>query len=410
MNCLRPAFSKTELLSPNTSKSDLSLNPLALFNSSSDAQFPSTETTGAGSIALRNIRGYNYGPGKKTAITFNSRSNSGEFIITSNYSDYTNLASHYVASSELLIEQIEDRKFHFKLNIKKVGSENSLSASNLIVKYYNGSAWKTLIGTDEGADVFYKLSRVSSGKSISIKTVNNDVISSIRLKKVLMDDTRGIMYVTLNRTLNICNDTDNDGIPNSLDIDADNDGIYDAVEAGHNQNHTNGQLSGGVNNKGIPTLVAATPTTVNYTIANSDTDLIPDYLDDDSDDDGCSDSNEAYTDSDLAELGEQYNQTNGEVAPINAINGSVLAASYSAPADVDINGAPDFIQKGAAIVIDKKPANATVTFTADATFSVAVSTNTTTPVKYQWQRASSETGSFTNIFDGNVYSIQTHLP
>ncbi|MCL6296567.1 Ig-like domain-containing protein, partial [Jejuia spongiicola] len=404
VNCLRPVFSTTELFSPNTSKSFRSDNPSAEFNSSSDSQFSSTETTGAGSIQLRSVRGYNYGPGKKTSITFNDRVNSGQFIITSNYSEYTNLVNHYAASSELLLEGIRDRAFNFKINVKKTGSVNSLSASSLIVRYFNGSSWRTLAGTDEGPDVIYSVGTAANPKSISVKTVNNDLISFVHFRKIKLNFPSTAITFSLNRTLNICGDTDNDGIPNSLDIDSDNDGIYDAVEAGHNQNHINGQLSDGVNSNGIPTLVTATLTTVNYAIANTDTDLIPDYLDDDSDADGCSDSNETYTDSGLAELEEQYNQTNGEVAPINAINGSVLAANYSTPADLDINGTPDFIQKGAATVIDTEPADATITFPANATFSVAVSTNTTTPVNYQWQKSSNETGPFVNIFDDTVYS------
>ena len=48
------------------------------------------------------------------------------------------------------------------------------------------------------------------------------------------------------------NDDDNDGIPNSLDLDSDNDGIYDAVEAGHGQPHTNGTVNGPVGEDGIP--------------------------------------------------------------------------------------------------------------------------------------------------------------
>ena len=51
---------------------------------------------------------------------------------------------------------------------------------------------------------------------------------SIQLDSVTMDDVA------------FCNpDIDNDGIPNSLDLDSDNDGIYDVVEAGLGHLDTN---------------------------------------------------------------------------------------------------------------------------------------------------------------------------
>ncbi len=53
-----------------------------------------------------------------------------------------------------------------------------------------------------------------------------------------------------------CNDDiDNDGIPNYLDLDSDGDGIFDAVEAGHGQPHTNGVVNGPVGTDGIPDAV-----------------------------------------------------------------------------------------------------------------------------------------------------------
>ena len=100
-------------------------------------------------------------------------------------------------------------------------------------------------------------------------------------------------------------DADNDGVPNHLDLDSDNDGIYDAVEAGHAQAQTNGLVDGAVGTDGIPDAVQdpgqENSALVNYTLADSEPspDGIPDFLETDSDNDGCFDTVEAgFTDND----------------------------------------------------------------------------------------------------------------
>lgn len=54
-------------------------------------------------------------------------------------------------------------------------------------------------------------------------------------------------------------DTDNDGIPDRLDLDSDNDGCFDAIEADENVTiadlNPDGSISGGVDTDGVPTLV-----------------------------------------------------------------------------------------------------------------------------------------------------------
>ncbi|WP_298767117.1 T9SS type A sorting domain-containing protein [uncultured Polaribacter sp.] len=92
-------------------------------------------------------------------------------------------------------------------------------------------------------------------------------------------------------------DEDNDGILNHLDIDADNDGIPDNVEGQTSAGYTapSGVGTGitDANNNGVDdnyedgTNIGAAP--VNTDVAN---DTIPDYLDDDSDNDGILDINE----------------------------------------------------------------------------------------------------------------------
>ena len=95
-------------------------------------------------------------------------------------------------------------------------------------------------------------------------------------------------------------DTDKDDMLNQLDLDSDNDGIYDAVEAGHAQSHTNGVLNGGVDVFGIPLSVSTGSGGVNYTFSDSDNDGNLDANESDSDDDGCTDVLEAgFTDDNL---------------------------------------------------------------------------------------------------------------
>ncbi|MEO9952738.1 MAG: SdrD B-like domain-containing protein, partial [Nonlabens sp.] len=146
-------------------------------------------------------------------------------------------------------------------------------------------------------------------------------------------------------------DTDNDGVPDYLDLDADNDGIYDVEEAGHGQTYVDGALTGPVGTDGIPNSVQASgqgnSEDVNYTLQDSDSGSgEPDWRDTDSDNDGCSDANEAYFDS-TADGGDD-GQYGVDPAPVNADNGLVLAASYAltTPQDSDGNGIDDYTEIG----------------------------------------------------------------
>ncbi len=88
-------------------------------------------------------------------------------------------------------------------------------------------------------------------------------------------------------------DMDNDGIANCIDIDSDNDGITDATEAGGIDADGDGEIDGftDANDDGLDDATAATP----LALPNSDgnTNDGPDYLDIDADDDGLPDNIEA---------------------------------------------------------------------------------------------------------------------
>ncbi len=107
--------------------------------------------------------------------------------------------------------------------------------------------------------------------------------------------------------VNCLADFDNDGIPNSLDLDSDNDGIYDLIEAGHRQADGNrdGRIDGAPAAFGGNGLFNTLENNdkinaaINYTVANTDNAANQDFLSLDSDGDGCFDVFEGpYPDTD----------------------------------------------------------------------------------------------------------------
>jgi hypothetical protein len=78
-------------------------------------------------------------------------------------------------------------------------------------------------------------------------------------------------------------------------------------ESGSNPNldlDNNGIIDGSVQSNGLPTVLSGTPTTP----LNTDGDGT-NYLDLDSDNDGCSDSNEYYNNNTSAAIGQQFGPT-----------------------------------------------------------------------------------------------------
>lgn len=130
-------------------------------------------------------------------------------------------------------------------------------------------------------------------------------------------------------------DFDMDGIPNHFDLDSDNDGIFDIVEAGNGALDTsnNGQTNTAVGVNGLDNSlenVDDASAVINYTIPNSDTDINPNYLDIDSDNDGIVDNIEA-------QLTDSY-------IPPNTpnINGIVYVNGLT-PIDTDGDTIPDYL-------------------------------------------------------------------
>jgi len=112
-------------------------------------------------------------------------------------------------------------------------------------------------------------------------------------------------YMTMdNLQINLrCADTDGDGITNDKDLDSDNDGIPDAVEACGNLSLSLEQCNLDADANGVYALDAngcrngLISGSGCMPINNSDNDGILDFLDLDSDNDGCSDAEESGTNS-----------------------------------------------------------------------------------------------------------------
>jgi len=102
---------------------------------------------------------------------------------------------------------------------------------------------------------------------------------------------------------------------------------------------------------------------------DTDNDGLPDTLDGDSDNDGCSDANEAYNDPNAdGGDGDEYGMGS---PPLTNGDGTVTAASYPTPADNDTNMVLDFQEAGAAPTVNTQPTDQRVFIDNDGTFSLA---------------------------------------
>ncbi len=134
-------------------------------------------------------------------------------------------------------------------------------------------------------------------------------------------------------------DFDMDGIPNHFDLDSDNDSIYDIVEAGNAIQDTDndGITNNGVGANGLDDLLENNDTStanINYVLQKSDTDIKPDYLDIDSDNDGIVDVIEAQS-------------TNAYINPVatdtNANGILDVYENLGNPVDTDGDTIPDYL-------------------------------------------------------------------
>ncbi|AZQ57751.1 DUF11 domain-containing protein [Maribacter sp. MJ134] len=124
--------------------------------------------------------------------------------------------------------------------------------------------------------------------------------------------------------------------------------------------------NGGFNSAGENLLVKA----IIWTAAiDTDNDGLPDSLDLDSDNDGCSDAIEAYNDVN-ADGGDGGAYGTG-TPPVTNGDGTVTAASYTTPNDSDINTVYDFQEAGAVPIINTEPTDQRVYIGNDGTFTLS---------------------------------------
>ncbi|MBS7786239.1 T9SS type B sorting domain-containing protein [Flavobacterium sp. CYK-55] len=172
------------------------------------------------------------------------------------------------------------------------------------------------------------------------------------------------------------NDNDNDGVVNNIDLDSDNDGIFDLFEAGHAQADANldGRIDGLPSVFGSNGLSNALETsiesgTINYVIADTDSNSVKNYLSIDSDNDNCFD---------VIEAGFQDGDGNGILgsgtATVNPAGMVQNGSGYAAlPNNNYIISAP--------ITINTQPS-----ISAFCAYDNAIISITSTPVDgYQWQ-------------------------
>ncbi len=191
---------------------------------------------------------------------------------------------------------------------------------------------------------------------------------------------------------------DGDIVFNFQDIDSDNDGIYDLVESGSNAIDTNldgivdgNNASFGTN--GLSNSLELVPDNgiLNYVVLNSDTDNLPNYVDLDSDQDDCFD---------VIEAGFPDPNKDGYLGslPINInSNGKVifLGSGY-------INPNADYLIPGI-ITIIKQPINAEECNLQNTTISI----ETNFVNAYQWQVSTDAGLTFNDIVNNAIYSNAT---
>ncbi|MBQ4821731.1 choice-of-anchor L domain-containing protein, partial [Aquimarina sp. MMG016] len=215
-------------------------------------------------------------------------------------------------------------------------------------------------------------------------------------------------------------DTDGDGVPNHLDLDSDNDGIYDVIESGQLGTggapqaadiDFNGRIDGGATNFGANGLYNgiedndSSTATLLTTNSDSDSDGIIDAQELDSDNDLCTDVNEAYANAsedggDTGVIGNDGTVTTDPITGIVTNNGADYTITV---ADADSNSVLDFQEE--IPFISNQPINFSALTGAAANFSVVVVGPA--PLAQQWEESTDGGATWNPLTDGGIYSGTT---
>ena len=192
-------------------------------------------------------------------------------------------------------------------------------------------------------------------------------------------------------------DTDNDGILDYLDLDSDNDGIYDLLEAGHAlaDADLDGQIDNAASTVGDNGIVDALETVADnfilaYVVSNPDADASLSYIDLDSDGDACSDVIEAGF--------------------IDGDDDDIIGTS---PVTVDANGKVTGIPDGYTAPNANYSISAPITLNTpfeDVTFCEASTNSITidsTADTHQWEVSTDGGTNWSNVVDNAIYNGAT---
>ncbi|MBW4360821.1 T9SS type B sorting domain-containing protein [Flavobacterium taihuense] len=187
-------------------------------------------------------------------------------------------------------------------------------------------------------------------------------------------------------------DTDNDGIPNYLDLDSDNDGIYDLIESGSNasDSNINGILDTtvfGTNGLADSLETTADSGILNYTVSDTDADGIKNYTEIDSDNDLCNDVIEAGF------IDINFDGLLGVNPIIVNTNGIVTSTTdgYTSPNGNYILANP--------ILVTRQPTNQSICELQHGTITIESNADT-----FQWQLSTDSGISWNTLVNNTVYS------
>ncbi|MGJ8731689.1 MAG: beta strand repeat-containing protein [Cellulophaga sp.] len=316
------------------------------------------------------------------------------------------------------------------LHLDRIGGVDGTDQTSAEISLLNGLTWSELAGTfdfvstattvkDGGtglpSDGYSPESSLKDSDGSAAGTLQiNQRVSTFTLQLAQTSSTGAEDEIEL--ILFACKDrdSDNDGVPDLIDLDSDNDGIFDVIEAGHKQAHTNGILGTTVSDDGIfdalQTSSGVNSGSVDYTITDSEAtpNGTPDYLELDADGDGCNDVLEAgFTD-------QNNDGILGNLPTVTAANGTVISGmvvdGYTTPTNADSGSGNtdfDFQQVGQAPTIintANQPQDILTNGTNPENFVV---TATGEALAYQWQVDRLDGNGFVDINDANTVDIYT---